>query len=171
MKNFIMSIFVKWLGVDYINGWITALMDRTERTQDAMEYLLHEGRTQRKLSPQYVAFIKELYAGTINREVQKSVIYRDVLDNITSPESVQLAAHVLLAPYVDSKEYPEQLLYRVRSSIQPLVSQRTPMLGYVKILSDALVKELGPEFPIETARAVASVVFQTEKLYKEKEAK
>lgn len=172
MKNFIMAILVKWFGVDFINGWIMALLDRSERTHDAMEYLLAEGMTQRTLSPHYIAFIKELHAGTKDKRVQKSVIYRDVLDNITPYESIHLAAHALLAPYTDSKEYPEQLLYRVRDSIAPQVKESTTVLAFVKILSEALVKELGADIlPVEIARAVASIVFHTEKLYKGKVAK
>jgi len=172
MKNFVMAILVKWFGVDFINGWIMALLDRSERTQDAMGYLLAEGMTQRTLPPHYIAFIKELQAGTKDKRVQKSVIYRDVLDNITPHESIQLAAHALLAPYTDSKEYPEQLLYRVRAEIAPFVINHVPMLGFVKILSDALVKELGVDvLPVEVARAVASIVFHTEKLYKGKAVK
>lgn len=164
MKNFIMYLLVKWFGVDFIDVYIRAEQSREERTHNAMAYLLSEGMTQRNLSPWFIRFIKELQSGSKDKRLQRAVIYRDVLDNIDPSESTQLAAHTLLAPYTDSKEYPEQLLYRVCASISPLAKKPISVLSFVKILSEALVKEVGPQLPIETARAVAAVVYHTEKL-------
>lgn len=161
-----MRLIVKLFGLQYVNYFVKFEQTDEERTKEAMDFLISEGMHFRVLPENYEAFYKELITGSKEDKVWRSVLFRKALDTVSKEESYQLAAHILLAPYAKGTgEWPEQIFFKANHLAASKLVVPVPMLGYVKILTEALI-EVCPTLPIDVARAVAFSVYHTNKFFK-----
>jgi len=166
MKYFLLS---KLFNKSTIQTYLKSATSKDEQLKAAMSHVLAEGMTHRVLPDEYEDFIGHLMTGV---KTDKSVVAlnmrRRVLTAITPDVSQWHGIYAMVAPYVAKDDlWPEQNLYLIRQVVKPELDSAKNVLVYVKILSNALTVAL-PTMPEDVAKAVASSIYYTVKMQKEK---
>lgn len=166
MKNYILS---KLFNKSTIQAYLKSATSKDEQLKAAMSHVLAEGMTHRVLPEEYEDFIGHLMTGVkTDKEVVALNMRRRVLDSITHDVSQWHAIYAMAAPYVSKDgQWPEQKVYGVRQRVKSELLEAKNVLVYVKILSTALMETL-PTMPENVAKAIASSVYYTVKMQKEK---
>lgn len=167
MKSFFISLFLKLFGLNNVNVHIKSELSREEKEKQAMDYLLKEGMTYRVLPDNYEEFIGNLMTGVkCNPEIVMRNLTRRVLNRLKYDESQWHAIYAMVAPYIVTDQWPEQTVYQIRQETKEALTSTKNMLGYVKVLSEALMAKI-PDLDKNIANAVACTIYYTEKARKE----